>query len=233
MPTRAGLSIRVPQTPSSPNAQKAHTILRYAHDVVESLLGTFGGVRQARGARGSATDEEQDLLRAMIVMSCAGLDSMLKQLIREALPTLIDTNDKARAALTTFATKRLVRNDDGDSATVDSKFLAKVLTGASPLEAIIEELVQDLTGGSLQSAEEVFRVANFSGLDPTSLPVSVPRLKEIFAARNRIIHEMDIDFSHVSRNRRTHQRAEAKRMAEDILSVAARFLSHYGEPGVP
>jgi hypothetical protein len=39
--------------------------------------------------RGMSTDEEQDLLRAMLVTAAPGLDAMTKQLIRDALPKVV------------------------------------------------------------------------------------------------------------------------------------------------
>jgi hypothetical protein len=64
---------------------KAYLILKYAHDSASALLQALRTVRERRNAaRGALTDEEQDLLRAMLVMSASGLDSMTKQLLHNS-----------------------------------------------------------------------------------------------------------------------------------------------------
>ncbi len=64
--------------------------------------------------RGMTTDEEQDLLRAMLVSAASGLDAMTKQLIREALPIIIQIGKEALAELEKFVTRRL-RDGTDDS----------------------------------------------------------------------------------------------------------------------
>jgi len=205
---------------------KAYSILCYAHDTVESLLKTLRAVRSQRGARGSLTDEEQDLLRAMLVFASAGLDSMAKQVIHDTLPQLTDRHDKAKAALEVYATRRLGRVEIEDQMSVDTKFLARVLVSPSPRSGIVEELVRELTAGSLQSPDEVLRVVHHLGMDPKELPATPQRLRDVFVARNRIIHEMDIDFSHVSRNRRTHTQAAIVAMVNELLAMGHAIMRH-------
>ena len=78
--------------PGEPKSGSLHEnsqfILCSAHDAASSFLDTFNKVREARQAKGTPTDEEQDLLRAMLLFATAGLDSMVKQLVtdRDTLP---------------------------------------------------------------------------------------------------------------------------------------------------
>jgi len=69
------------------------------------------------------TDEEQDLLRAMLVMAAAGLDSMTKQLIRDALPQVVHRTGAAREGLEKFLARQLT----GD--------VELITAGRSPLSA--------------------------------------------------------------------------------------------------
>ena len=71
---------------ASEACQGAALILKHTHDSASALLKAFNLAREGRGRpRGMTTDEEQDLLRAMVVMAAAGLDAMAKQLIRDGL----------------------------------------------------------------------------------------------------------------------------------------------------
>ena len=73
---------------------RAFDIVKYGHNSSAALLKAFYDVKNNRGAsRGAATDEEQDILRAMIVTAGACIDSTLKQLFRDALHELAQYDD--------------------------------------------------------------------------------------------------------------------------------------------
>lgn len=57
------------------------------------------------------TDEEQDILRAMLIFSSAGLDSMVKQLIRDALPEIIRKSEGAFEMFKTHIERKMKRGD--------------------------------------------------------------------------------------------------------------------------
>ena len=65
------------KTVRSPKEQlkKAALIYQYTHTSASSLLEAFDDAKTRRGnPRGVLTDQEQDILRAALVMCCAGLD---------------------------------------------------------------------------------------------------------------------------------------------------------------
>jgi hypothetical protein len=69
--------------------ERASLVLEYAWRACKALREQCDASRRERRATGGAlTDAEQDLLRAMLVFAAAGLDSLLKQLIRDALHNL-------------------------------------------------------------------------------------------------------------------------------------------------
>ena len=64
---------------TSPLLSKAASIYEYTHISVSSLIVAFDDAKAKRGnPRGVLTDQEQDILRAALVMSCAGVDAVLK-----------------------------------------------------------------------------------------------------------------------------------------------------------
>jgi hypothetical protein len=69
------------------------------------------------------TSPEEDLLRAAIVFTGACLDATLKQLIRDTLPILLETNQQAHDKFEAFAAGRL-----GTSEIADTKMIARYLT---------------------------------------------------------------------------------------------------------
>ena len=199
---------------------RAHTIVRYTHESADSLLKAFETVRRARNARqGAPTDEEQDLLRAMLVMTGAGLDSALKQIIRDALPTILNTDEDAKKELVTFVARKLPSD-----ASADNKFLARVLAAKSQQTQVIDEYVYELTGQSLQSAQELMKATKALGINPTAVGIDDRVLTPIFKIRNKIIHELDINFDHPVRNRQTRSRRDMCDHANKLLEVAEKLL---------
>ncbi len=129
-----------------PGTDTAQRFLASAYDSVEAVLENLATVRELRrqqtgDIRGRLTSNEEDLLRAAIVFTGAGLDATLKQLIRDTLPTLLDTNTQAHEKFETFAVERL---GTGDIA--DTKMIARYLTSARPRDRLIEDYIYALTG---------------------------------------------------------------------------------------
>jgi len=233
MPT----NFRAPQQPQREALQKSYLILKYAHDTAESFLDAFDKVRRARNAgRGATRDEEQDLLRAMVVFAGAGIDAMTKQLIRDALPVMVSALPNARARIERLGARHLRRggaeaadDDAGALAAVNPQRLAKVLLADNPRSGLVELLVDDLTAGSLQSVDELYRVLSYLGLEPKALDANEAALRKVFDCRNRLIHEMDIDFDQPNRNRFSRRKDDMVEYAGTLLGAANSILNGVDE----
>jgi hypothetical protein len=209
-----------PSPPSCEACADAHAILCNANDSARSFLATFDTVRKTRNAKGTPTDEEQDLLRAMVLFASAGLDSMVKQLIRDGLPAIVERDEGATLRFKDFIEKRL-RDGEGGSR----RFLADILGDQNPRKRLLLELVSDLTSNSLQSAEELLKVASYFNIPSERITKDIAQLKNIFLIRNQIGHEMDIDFSQTNRSRRPRARDKMIEYATELLRIAAAFLA--------
>lgn len=208
-----------PDSPAADAARNAFTILCSAHNAASSFLDIFEATRETRKAKGTPTDEEQNLLRAMLVFAGAGLDAIIKQLVRDALSLTIDRSTGAEGNLKTFISKRLARQN-----TLDPSFLSSVLASRDPRDVLVSELVDDLISQSLQSKEQVLRVASYFDIPSPALAPDLKLLERIFRARNEIVHEMDVDFAQKNRNRRPRRKAEMIGHTTEILRLANAFL---------
>lgn len=188
-----------------------------------SLLKAFELARTSRGkSRGMTTDQEQDIMRAMLVMACAGLDASVKQVIQDALPLLVPVNPGAQTGLETFV-ERQVRGEETDFGT-NAKYLAKVLASALPYKRVINSYINALTGDSLQSVEQLFKVVNALGIDQNTLGLDKNLLRPIFVARNQIIHELDIDLEGERRKRNIRSMDEMIDWTNKVLDLTKKII---------
>jgi hypothetical protein len=213
-----------------PATDTCQRFLASAYDAVEAVLDNLGkvrGLRRQEGGdiRGRLTANEEDLLRAAVVFTGAGLDATLKQLIRDALPALLGQSAQAHDKFEAFATGRL---GTGDIA--DTRVIARYLTSANPRERLIEDYTYDLTGSSLQSADEVQKVAGALGIDDPELRKRIGGLKDLFRARNEISHELDLrePARHGDRTRRSRRIEPTKKLCHEGLEVGQLIINAVG-----
>lgn len=208
-----------PSRPNATSCEPSYVILCNAHDASSSFLEIFGSTRANRGARGAPTDEEQDLLRAMLSFASAGLDSMVKQLVVDALPSVIDRSTGAAESFGSFVEKRLYKGEE-----IDHRLIAEVLCDARPRDRLVKVLVSDLTSGSLQSTEAVFRAGSFFDIPSKDICSKPNELTKVFRARNEMVHEMDVDFNQSNRNRRPRRKEAMIENTNLVFSAANAFL---------
>lgn len=202
--------------------------LASAYDAVQAVLGNLETLRQLRkqqtgDIRGRLTANEEDLLRAAVVFTGAGLDATLKQLIRDTLPKLLESNTQAHEKFETFASAQL-----GTGEIADTKQIARYLTSANPRERLIEDYIYALTGSSLQSADEVQKVAGALGLDEQDLRRRISGLKKLFMARNEISHELDLQQpeNHGDRTRRSRRIGATEDLCFEGLEVGQLIVNN-------
>lgn len=221
--------------------EKAATILERVHESATALLKAFDLVRTPTGRRsarvGMTTDEEQDILRAMLIMAAAGLDAMAKQLIRDTLPSVAHVNEQARAELEKFLAREFTGEvraitEEGKAA----KFVAGLLSAADLPRRAVALHVEDLTAGSLQAAPELRRMAAAFGLTPDKLRTNFQSLTGIFEVRNKIIHELDINLDVPRRVRNMRNKNRMVSDANALLQTGEELLravdGHLGDLGI-
>ena len=145
---------------------------------------------------------------------------MVKQLIKDALPEVINKNEGALKNFEGYLRKKLINKN----SEFNVELLASALVHKNPREALIMDLVKDLTSGSLQSAEEIFRVASYFDISTKKLADNTELIKNIFDVRNQIIHEMDVDFKQSRRNRRPRGRDDMISFTEEIFKLSNKIM---------
>ena len=208
-----------PLKPQTKGCQNGYLILRNATNASKSFLDIFENIRRARNAKGAPTDEEQDLLRAMLAFASSGLDALVKQLVRDALPLIININEGACKMFETFVERQLRKGEK-----IDYKLLAEAVSNKNPRSHLVNLLIKELTSSSLQSTEELLRVASYFDMPSQDIANDKRKLSKIFDARNQIAHEMDVDFLQSNRNRRPRARKLMEDYTNEIFLVSKAFL---------
>ncbi|MCD4825807.1 MAG: hypothetical protein K8S55_14535 [Phycisphaerae bacterium] len=205
-------------TSSCEDCENAKIILKKAHEASSAMLHCFDLLRKERGnLRGGTTDNEQAALRSMLIMAAAGLDSMIKQLIRDTLTPLSHKDEKVNGKLSDFLKRKLQE---------DPKFVAgllsSVLIAENQRKQVIELYIDDLTGSSLQSTEELFKAAAALGIQTHGIDKA--KDKPIFDARNQMIHELDIDLSAARRSQNQRKLPQMISWTNRLFVMAKLFL---------
>lgn len=209
--------------------ETAQRFLASAYDSVDDVLQTRQLVRatsRQEGGKshvGAPSGSEQDLLRAALVFSGAGLDATLKQLVRDALPALLPISGTAQKHFEAFVQRAI----SGSSDEVRPAALAKLLVSPSPRDTLLNNYVYDLTGSSLQSTEQAHRTIAALGIEDRKLTASINQLRDMFVARNEIAHELDLVRvrSKGDRTRRTRQVGLTETMCNQALEVAQQVVN--------
>lgn len=186
----------------------------------------------AVGADGIATSEQQDLLRAMLVFSCSGLDATVKQLVLDALPSVIDKDRGANEEFKKFVDRKIRRSGDEKAApagsTFDSGFIATALTEKNPRQFLAGALTRSLVGDSLQSLDQLLRVAAHFAITRDEIVADEKAIRAAFRVRNEIVHEMDVDL----RNKKTRRERAVEEMGAHciaVLAVTSNFIGAVGK----
>jgi hypothetical protein len=211
---------------SLPSAERkelknALVVFRQAEQAADKFFAVFQQFRQ--GSKGTSSHGEQDLLRAMLVFACSGLDAVVKQLVRDALPSVIDKDEGARLQFQKFIERKLKKGGDEKDRQLDTGLIASVMAGRDPKKQLYDLLRADLTADSLQSKDQLLKVASYFAIQKDEVIKADDATKEAFAARNQIIHEMDV---HLDGQKKRRQRATDKMVSysETILAIAVDFL---------
>lgn len=212
----------LPANPKADCCIRACTVLSDAHDAATSFLIAFETIRNARRATGTPTDEEQDLLRAMLCFACSGLDCTVQYLFRDALPVVAAKSEGCKAFLQGALRKELQKEKDG---TVNWDVLLGVLFATSAHDHIVSRIVEKTTGESLQSAEQLMRAAACFDIKSDQIVSDKKTLQEVFDSRNRMMHDMDVDFTQKNRNRRPRRKTAMIDATNLIFHTAGQFLS--------
>lgn len=208
-----------PVAPRCENCEDAFRVFQASFTTCESFLNSFNQVRKARKARGASTDLEQDLLRAMLVFACSGLDAVIKQLIKDALPAVIEKNEGAESQFRSFIENEIARNQK-----FGTEMIAMSITARSPREQALTRFMQILGQNSLQSKDQVFQIASFFDIPSKSIYPKPDELQEVFKVRNKIIHELDIDLAGVNRKRNPRAKNEMIRKTNIIFQTTSTIL---------
>lgn len=211
-----------PDEPEKEILKDSYTVLYSTYNTCSELYEIFIEIGKNKNDK-NLNNKQEDLLRAMLVFATSGLDSLIKQLIRDALPRIIlkDENEGAKVQFKKYVKRSLSNNQQ-----INKNFITDVLISDTPKKELINKLIRNLTSNSLQSKEELFKVAAYFDIPSNNLFKDSDLLEEIFNVRNQIAHEMDIDYT--INEKRNRNREEMINYTKTILEIGNNFLIEVG-----
>jgi hypothetical protein len=205
----------------APEVAPAWWRLRSTHDSVSGLFDTLHLVRRTRAAqnnkttRGRLHSDAQDLLRAAIVFTSAGLDATVQALIHHSVPVLIAQPGTPRHKYETFIDQQT------KAPNVDEEFLA-ALKEQDPGAALLDLYVVSKTKASFQGSSDLRDRAGASlGITNQQIPrARFNALDTFFTARNDVAHRLDME--NVSQS--TTKPLTKIRAQQDVLQMCDQAL---------
>jgi len=144
---------------------------------------------------------------------------MIKQLVRDALPKVIDNNEGAAAQFRNFVEKKI-----GQDPRFSVEIIALSITSRTPREQTLNRFITVLTQESLQSKDQIFQIAAIFDIPSKDIYSKPDDLRDVFKTRNKIIHELDIDMSDGTRTRVARSKKELVKCVNVIFESASAFL---------
>lgn len=178
---------------SCPEIVTAWWRLRSTHESVTGLFDTLYLVRRTRASannsstRGRLSSDAQDLLRAAIVFTSAGVDASVQALIEGAAPLLILHHETAKKRFETFVDNQV------RSPKVTEEFVA-ALKQRDPHEQMVKLYIAGLTKASFQGSGDLRdRAAGALGISNKQMAKKrFTDLDRFFTARNEVAHHLDV-----------------------------------------
>ena len=204
-----------PNKPQNTRLAGGYNILCYTHETCSSFLNIFDKSKNLD----NLTAQDQDLLRAILTFASAGLDSLVKQLIKDTLCEVICRYSGSEIMFKRHVERIIMKGNE-----IDGKILANAFISQEPKDYFISKVIWDLTSNSLQSKDELLKVASYFDIPSNILVSDLGVLKEIFDIRNQIVHEMDIDLSDPKHRR---ERVETAMIiyTNELFKIAETFLN--------
>ncbi len=192
------------------------------HNSIDSLFDIYDDLKIKRGP---ATDQQQDLLRAIIVLGCAGLDSFMKQIVEDGLE-LVRKNNKKSHKYFIGKTQEILSGNTTDS--IDLKIMSEILMSGKSDDMLSQKIVSLLTDHSLQNYGELIEILKAFGLPEELFKEEKDLIRSLFRSRNNIAHEFDFNFSRTGAGikQREQQTREKTFLYTELIEKIIKVLEH-------
>ena len=190
--------------------KKANAIIKSIEDTKNSFFSNLPNEANSQN--------KQNILRSTLVLTCSGIDALIKCLIHDTLDIVVEHDEGAQEQLKNYIKEKIKKDRD------DAKFLSELFISKDPRKKSLQILKMELTHNSLQSAEEIFRIASFFNIETKELEVSISDLKEIFSARNVITHQFDFNMNTSDLTQNIHDSNQIDNYCSLVIQLGKAFV---------
>ena len=208
----------IPEKPKSELLKNSYNLLVNTHNVCNDFLKLYDMIKvQKITEEITIADNILDLYRSALLFASSGLDSLVKQLVRDSLADVIRINIGAEERFRVYVEKKITRNDNQSF-----KSISRALVSQDPRNHFLDELIYEITDKSLQSNDELLNAASYFDISSSTLVKDFVKLKNAFVIRNQIAHEMD--FNYKTNSRRIRKTDELFNSTDYIFEISNRFI---------
>ena len=181
--------------------------------------------------KGGASNQQQDILRSMLIMAAAALEVSIKKCLILVLKRLVAGNHKSKEAIIKKANRKMLgKSDDKDMNNVteaQTRVIFSALLADNPRDIIIENSIEEELKDSLQSVKRIREIYSLAGFDLNPISTRERVLSNAFDARNLIIHQLDCapKTARGIKRRTPRNKDEILQWTNALLEITYDFLS--------
>ena len=217
-----------------PELNNSKYILEQIKACIEENLDSFDKTTSTTKG-GKPGTHLQNFLRGTILLSCAGLDAFLKQLIKDSLVRVKENNEDSKKYFQKIV-KRQILNQEEKNTDLKKKrnqpiidgatFIAESLLSDDPRQFVEKYVVGKLLEDSKQSFGALKEIADAFGVKVTVLTTKEKEIRDLFEMRNEISHQFDVVFHNTQgkRNRIERSRTVINEKANLVYEIADGFF---------
>lgn len=165
----------LPPPPQKHELATTHSYLKTTVEVADSMADAYG------------RDEEFSLISGAYVFALLGLESCVKQLVRDALRAVIENNARAHQKFIDYIVSML----QGPGTRQDAERVARAIAFVEPGIRVREQLEGELTGLNHRSKDGILEAASYFGIPAAEISADLERLQEVLHAR-RLLDEDNV-----------------------------------------
>lgn len=211
-------------------------ILGQIKGCIDENIEIFNKTTKSEKKGGKPGTHLQNFLRGTILLSCAGLDAFLKQLVKDTIISVKENNNDSKKYFQKVVKRQILNQENEDRELWKIKnqpiidgatFIAESLLSDDPRKFVENYVVDRLLKDSKQSFGALQEISSAFGVKVRVLNTKEKEIRDLFRIRNDISHQFDVVFHNTQgkRNRIERSRNVVVKNVNLVYEICEDFYS--------